>query len=145
MLALSDEALGHLAIAATAIAPAERSAWLKSIATKLDPSPQQVASQRWKERRRRGRIQLKIETDETDLILALCDNNLLSVNQADDPAAINAAARIVVERFAQGHTCQPHAPDVVKLHLLVAILREKLRRATRAAKYGTRRHRRSGR
>ena len=42
MLALSDEALAHLAIAATAVPPAERGTWLATLAHKLDPVPKQV-------------------------------------------------------------------------------------------------------
>jgi hypothetical protein len=37
MLALTDSALAHLAIAATAIDPRHRQRWLRDIAAKLDP------------------------------------------------------------------------------------------------------------
>jgi hypothetical protein len=37
MLALTDSALARLAIAATAIAPEKRAAWLEEIALRLDP------------------------------------------------------------------------------------------------------------
>jgi len=39
MLALTDAALAHLAIAATRIDPRRRGQWLQEIAAKLDPPP----------------------------------------------------------------------------------------------------------
>jgi hypothetical protein len=42
MLALTDSALARLAIAATAIAPENRAAWLEEIAQRLDPSNREI-------------------------------------------------------------------------------------------------------
>ena len=53
MLALTDTQLGMLAIAATAVAPEQRAAWLKEIAAKLDP-PKAVIDRRERSRRARA-------------------------------------------------------------------------------------------
>ena len=42
-LAFSDESLARLAIAATAIAPAERKAWLLKFAERIDPPSSRCA------------------------------------------------------------------------------------------------------
>jgi hypothetical protein len=44
MLALSDAALAHLALAATRIDPRHRQRWLQELAAKLDPPPRRRAS-----------------------------------------------------------------------------------------------------
>jgi hypothetical protein len=51
MLPLTDSALAHLAIAATAVAPEARGRWLKDIAAKLD-SPRARRQAKARSRRR---------------------------------------------------------------------------------------------
>ena len=58
MLQLDDQALARIAIAATAVAPDARAAWLAQLACKLaPPRPRRRASTRqarWRERQRNG-------------------------------------------------------------------------------------------
>jgi len=54
MLALSDQGLAHLFIAATAIPPDERRKWLRKLARQVDPKhPRQ---KRYYNRRRNGTV-----------------------------------------------------------------------------------------
>jgi hypothetical protein len=49
MLALSDEALGRLAIGASRVAPHARARWLQRLARQLDPPPRPPTRQaRWR-------------------------------------------------------------------------------------------------
>jgi hypothetical protein len=90
MLALSDGGLAHLCIAATAIAPGRRARWLEKIAQTLEPrsapnlQPAASATQRGaaytarcRARQREGKVLLRIEIDEADLVCALVGNGRL--------------------------------------------------------------------
>ena len=53
MIALTDAGLAHLAIAASAVPPAGRRAWLQRIASQVDASPQTKHYHRRKNGKRR--------------------------------------------------------------------------------------------
>jgi hypothetical protein len=137
VLALTDEALGLVVIAATAISPEERSAWLADVASRLDPSPapsrNAIYTRRWRARQRNGRCLLKIEVDEVALIVGLVDNGFLSPALADDPVAVNRAAAKALEHLV-GETSHPdnEISARVKIGLLTTAL-EKAHARSRGA------------
>jgi hypothetical protein len=102
------------------------------------PSPRVAATRRWRARERNGLIQLKVELDESALALALVDNGLLSVNRADDRKALSMGAQRILEDFIAGDVSRHDYRDRVKVRLLLAVLREKVR----AAESRTRSHHR---
>src|SRR5262245_28620440 len=61
MIALSDQGLAYLAIAATAIPHSGRGQWLQHVARKLDKRPGARYTAAWRARAKAGRIQLKLE------------------------------------------------------------------------------------
>jgi hypothetical protein len=92
MIALDDGALARLCIAATAVAPERRGAWLEDVAVRLEQARRSACSPgarhtaAWRARERAGRCLLKIEVDEAELVVALVDACLLDPRIADDRA-----------------------------------------------------------
>ena len=74
MLALTDEALVRICVAATAIRPDERSAWLAGLASRLEPAPTTSHGARytraWRERGRNGEVLLRVIVDEAVFAVA---------------------------------------------------------------------------
>jgi hypothetical protein len=87
MIALTDAGLAHLVIAATAIAPADRGAWLRRIAAQVDASPQA----KHYHRKRAGRRVLKVEVELGPLSDLLVDHGFLRAWDSEDPKAVQAA------------------------------------------------------
>ena len=115
MLALTDEALAQVLIAATAVEPEGRSAWLMGLAHRLDeqPSPPALApstarTRQWRKRQQNGRVRLAIEIDEALLAVGLVDRNLLVPSRADDKRALAAAATKALVMFCEGGDASPH-------------------------------------
>jgi hypothetical protein len=116
MLALTDEGLAHLAIAATAIAPEQRERWLQKLARELDPptiptvvatqrarSPAAIRQHKVRQRRRAGvhiyRLPLRDVCVE-GLIEMMLASGQLSAREADDHRMIEAKLARLLE--AQG-------------------------------------------
>ena len=128
MLALSDEALCRIAVAATAVRPAERSAWLENLAERLErseqspaPSPGATYTRRWRARRRTGRVLLHVELDEAELVIGLTNRGLLDPLRADDPAALTAAAQRALELFCSGDGSLPNTRIYDSLRVSLAL------------------------
>ena len=133
MLAFTDEALAHIAIAGTGVAPAERSGWLEALARELDrskpvsaPSPGAVYTRRWRARLRACRVRLVIETDEVEVVVGLVERGLLNPLHADDVTAIAKAAKVGLMRFVRGETSplEPELRDMLRARLLDAVRRK---------------------
>ena len=134
MLAFTDEALCHLAVAATGIAPAERGDWLQALASRLErserdsapaPSPGARYTREWRARLRAGRVRLVIETDEVELVVGLVDHNLLDPLHADDLTAITKAAKAALMRFVRGEASplEPELRDMLRARTLSRLLK----------------------
>ena len=135
VLAFTDESLGQIAVAATAVAPDERKAWLAGVARRLDqPAPRALApstlpTRRWRKRRQDGLVCLNVVIDEALLVVGLVDHNLLDPLRADDKCALAAAAGEALVRFCNSDASLPDAEikDRLRVRLLAAV-----RRMTRA-------------
>jgi hypothetical protein len=105
MIALSDEGLAHLCIAASAIPRHRRRQWLRELANKIEPPPSSPGARytaAWRRRERTGRIQLKLEVDEAATVVGLIDCNLLDPLRADDRGAITEAAQRALALYLAG-------------------------------------------
>src|SRR2546430_1513185 len=105
MLALSDEGLARLCIAASAIPRNRRRQWLRELANRIEPPPSSPGARytaAWRRRGRTGRIQLKLEVDETQTVVGLIDCNLLDPLRADDRGAITEAAQRALALYLAG-------------------------------------------
>jgi hypothetical protein len=105
MLALSDEAWARLCIAASAIPRNRRRQWLRELANRIEPPPSSPGARytaAWRRRGRTGRIQLKLEVDETQTVVGLIDCNLLDPLRADDRGAITEAAQRALALYLAG-------------------------------------------
>jgi hypothetical protein len=112
MLALSDEGLAHLAIAATRVPVAERGAWLQRIASAVDPGPcpprpspaasprlrpGSLRTARQRERESRGAIVRQVEIIEADVAAAA-----IAAGELDEQSALSRdALRGVVEELVK--------------------------------------------
>jgi hypothetical protein len=83
MLALSDEALAHLCIAATAVDPKKRDKWLRKIARQIDP-PRQV---RYYRAKREGLVVISPRCDPTSMAEFLHDCGVRVLYQDRDTLA----------------------------------------------------------
>src|SRR5262245_58562307 len=99
MLAFSDAAMARLAIAATAVAPAERAAWLRDLANRLEPTAGAVYTRNWRHRERNGQILLRVVVDEADFAVAAVAHGFLNPLRADDRDALTAAAQRALTEF----------------------------------------------
>src|SRR5262245_53250586 len=109
MLALTDAALAHLAIAATGIDPRRRGRWLREIAAKLDPdigperSPAARRQARVRARRRNGLHLYRLELRDIaveGLIAMMMSTGQLTEAKALDHRVIEAKLAALLE--AQG-------------------------------------------
>ena len=105
MLALSDQGLAHLVIAASAIAPERRAAWLHDLARKLEqaaPSPAAVRQRRHRHSVRSGRAVFRVELGVLDMELYLVGAGLLRPGDVDRSAIEAALARLLERLIAAG-------------------------------------------
>jgi hypothetical protein len=113
VLALTDEALCHIALAATAVRPQERSSWLADVARRLERSapselaPSTLPTRLWRKRQRDGLLCLRIVIDEATLVVGLVERGLLDPLCADDKEAVAAAAARALARYCDGDA-SPH-------------------------------------
>jgi hypothetical protein len=94
MLALSDEGLAYLAIAASAIPRHRRRHWLKQLAREFEghvPSGGARRLRRYQARRRNGQACYRIVQDQVDLEELLLAAGTLSPLDRDNHAAVEAA------------------------------------------------------
>ena len=104
MLALTDEGLGYLVLAASRVSPRKRSRWLRELAEKLDPPvvrrPATVRQRKLRERRKNGvrvyRHELADRAVE-GLIMKFILEGKLSEAQALDHRCIERAIAAFVE------------------------------------------------
>jgi hypothetical protein len=105
MLALTDAALAHLCIAATAVPPHKRGQWLARLAATVDP-PRKLANQRARTLRKRARRRAGVRVYHLELpnravegmITALIANGRLTATAAQDQRQLECAlARWLVE------------------------------------------------
>jgi hypothetical protein len=124
VLAFDDQALARIFIAGTAVAPEERSEWLREVAGHLDELEAKRARRRargrrdtadWRARQRNGRVLLRPIVDEVDFAVAAVTAGLLDPNVADDVAALTAAAKKVLDRFARGEFSLSSLADVASV------------------------------
>jgi hypothetical protein len=105
MLALSDENLARLCIAASAIPRNRRRQWLRELANELEP-PRRSQGARytaaWRAREKAGRCLLTLEVDEAELVVALVDAGLLDFSAADDRAALTEATQRALALYLAG-------------------------------------------
>src|SRR5262245_29411476 len=127
MLALTDEALARVVIAASSIAPARRAAWLRQLAAHFEEAPPSrgaAYTRIYRARIAAGQIVLRnIVVDETMLVLGLIDRGLLDPLRAEDRVAINAAAEKALTQYLNGGEASHHAAriyDTVRLNLALA-------------------------
>ena len=108
MLALTDESLARIAIAATAIAPTERGLWLARFAEAAEPKsepadlPRRSSAARQKRARQRiraGKCILRLEVAHDEFILALLETERITETAALDRRNVEAAAAGVLEDF----------------------------------------------
>jgi hypothetical protein len=135
MLALTDQALARLCVAATAVPQKKRAQWLRRVARKLEPLPRARHTAAWRAREKAGRILLKLEVDEAELVVGLIDAGLLDPLVADDRCAITAAAQRALVQFCcnNGET-SPRAQrvyDTMRIRLVLLALKRELRVASR--------------
>ena len=117
MLALTDEALCRLAVAATRVAPEARSTWLKDLAKRLEPSTglseqekRRARSRRntaaWRKREADGLTVIKFTADEAVIAVGLTQHGYLDPALADNSVALSKAAKKalldVCERLPHG-------------------------------------------
>jgi len=105
MLALTDAALAHLCIAASAVPPHKRARWLARLAATVDP-PRKLVNQRARTLRKRARRRAGVRVYHLELsnravegmITALIANGRLTAAEAQDQRQLERAlARWLVE------------------------------------------------
>lgn len=127
MLAFSDEALARVLIAGTAIEPQAQAGWLEDIAKRLDKArlrsttPGAGYTRKWRERVNAGRIRLTFEVDEVETVVGLVEVGLLAPLKAEDPIAINRAARkALLTCLREGSLHRSGISDIIRAKLLAA-------------------------
>jgi hypothetical protein len=129
MLALTDQALARIALAASAVALEERGSWLQDLSRRLDPppvvSPGARYTRRWRARGRNGEVLLRVTVDEAAFAVAAVQHGLLSPELADDRTALTAAAEKALARFSDGETSLrgPGIGDKLSDELVAAVQR----------------------
>ena len=93
-LALTDVGLAYITLAASRIAPPQRSRWLQRIARELEghqPSPTARRLRRYQARRHHGQACYRIVQDQVDLEELLLAVGTLSPLERDDHGKVEAA------------------------------------------------------
>lgn len=131
MLALTDEGLARLVIAASAIPPSRRAVWLQRLAGRLEKSARRRSpgaryTAAWRAREKAGRCVLKIEVDEAELAVALVDAGLLNPSIADDRVALIEATQRALFLYLAGEASRHDAKlcDIVRSKLALASLQK---------------------
>jgi hypothetical protein len=75
----------------------------------------------WRERKRAGRILLRVEVDETELAIALTGAGLLDPNVADDKAALTTATEEALVIFCERELSRHDAGIADKLRANFAL------------------------
>jgi hypothetical protein len=103
MLALDDQAMALVFVAASAIPPDKRKAWLADVAHQLDQislsgeirsaplAPSTVRTRRWRARESAGQVLLTVAVDEASLVVRLVADGLLNPTVADSRKALTTA------------------------------------------------------
>jgi hypothetical protein len=126
MLALDDQSLARVVIAATAVPPDERASWLEDLADRLETEAKRARHRRdsadWRARQRNGLVLLRPVVDEANFAVAAVAAGLLNPLRADDVATLTAAAKRVLDLFAAGEFSRREPGDVnnVRTRLLEA-------------------------
>ena len=134
MLALSDEGLARLCIAATAIAPSRRGSWLKSIALELEGHPPSATARRLRKfhaRQRNGQRVYRVIEDQIDVEEMLLAAGVLAAHDRDDHAAVEAALARFLRILIADHHGNAFPPDqgiynTVRVKLCLSALRRKV-------------------
>jgi hypothetical protein len=84
-------------------------------------------TRKWRARQRAGRILLQLEIDETDLVISLVDRGLLDPLQADNKRAIRSAAEQALRAWCSNGVGGDAMHDKIKVALLLATLRKRVR------------------
>src|SRR5262245_17299725 len=124
MLALSDEGLARLCIAASAIPRNRRRQWLRELANRIEPprsSPGARYTAAWRAREKAGRCLLTLEVDEAELVVALVDAGLLDPRIADDRAALTEAAQRALALYLAGEPSRRDAEICASLRTELAL------------------------
>jgi hypothetical protein len=98
MLALTDEALARVAIAAGRIAPRQRSHWLQRVARELEghpPSPNAHRLRKFQARRHNGEKCFRLTLNEVDTEELLIASGLLTGDRDDTRAVERALERFI--------------------------------------------------
>jgi hypothetical protein len=105
MLALDDQALARLFIAASGVPQPERARWLQRFARRLDPTPNALYSRRWRTRERSGLSLYHIELDTIAIETLLQREGLLpsytELERADVERALTTFILKLIELSAQ--------------------------------------------
>jgi hypothetical protein len=128
MLALSDEALARVVIAASAVPVDEREAWLMRLADRFE-SPRRRSrdwTRAWRARERAGIVLLKLPMDEAALVVGLIDRGLLDPLRADDHTALTEAAKKALIQFCEASLPDRRVYDTIRVELALRALRRKL-------------------
>jgi hypothetical protein len=134
MLALSDEALARLAIAAGRIAPQQRRRWLKSLARELEgsytPSPNAYRLRKFQARRHNGEKCFRLTLNEVDTEELLLASGTLAPSDRDEPRAVERALERFISLCIADHrnAFQPDREiyDTVRVKLCLSALRGKV-------------------
>ena len=132
MLALDDQSLARICIAASGVAPAARRAWLEDLAGRLEqepaPAPSPGARTPCVARApacRQGLLRLEI--DEVEIGLAALEHDLVDPAVADDPVALTRRRqkghRDVL--FREVHRRLPEISDRLRARLVDAAIRRR--------------------
>jgi hypothetical protein len=106
MLALDDAALARVMIAATAVAPSAREAWLMKFVERAEGQPPAGRTSAARQRRARqrakdGRAILRLEVDEHLIVSALLDSTRLTEAQALDRRLVERECRDILHEWAR--------------------------------------------
>lgn len=129
MLQLSDAALARLIRATRAVPHNRRRKWLRELAHQIEPrelSAHAWATRQWRAREKAGRIQLRLEADEADIVISLVEAGWLDPLKADDRAAISQAAQRIITEFCEGGMSRTAVGvrDSLGVRLLLTALRK---------------------
>jgi hypothetical protein len=97
VLALTDQALAHLCIAASAIPPRRRDKWLRKIARQVDPPRQ---TRYYRRRHHMGMVCVRPEVDPDALAALLCAAGIFVL--ARDRETLKLGIEELVRRFEEG-------------------------------------------
>lgn len=97
MLALTDQSLARLCIAATAVDPKRRDKWLRKIARQIDP-PRQV---RYYRAKREGLVTISPRCDPTSMAEFLHDCGVFVL--ASDRQTLAMGIEELLRRWEEGH------------------------------------------